>query len=159
MTVGDRAEFLQTIRSIAQRHSTYIVCFNAENMAGFRHAERAMRYAERSFFSGKPISNSFEMEALLFASGSRQCSIAALFGIHEQENTIFVCTYPLNEDVWEDLSDYMDFVKETWDKMTQDKEERLKTFFGITDEELVLVGHARIIDLILERLALLAVNR
>jgi KEOPS complex subunit Cgi121 len=159
MTVGDRAEFLQTIRSIAQKHSTYIVCFNAENLAGFRHAERAMQYAERSFFSGKPISNSFEMEALLFASGSRQCSIAALFGIHEQGNTIFVCTYPLNEHVWEDLSDYMDFVKETWDKMTQDKEERLKTFFGITDEELVLVGHARIIDLILERLALLEVNR
>jgi KEOPS complex subunit Cgi121 len=118
-----------------------------------------MRYAERSFFSGKPISNSFEMEALLFASGSRQCSIAALFGIHEKENSIFVCTYPLNEHVWEDLSDYMDFVKDKWDKMTQDKEERLKTFFGITDEELVLVGHARIIDLILERLALLEVNR
>jgi len=159
MTVSDRDEFLQTIRSIGRRHSTHIVCFNAENMAGFKHAERALHHAERSFFSGKPISNSFEMEALLFAAGSRQCNIAALFGIHEHENTIFVCTYPVNEHVWEDLSDYIDFVTEIWDEITQDKEERLKSFFGITDEELVLVGHARITDLILERLALLEVNR
>jgi KEOPS complex subunit Cgi121 len=159
MTVGDCTEFLRTIRSIAQRNSTYIVCFNAENMAGFRHAERAIQYAERSFFSGKPISNSFEMEALLFAAGSRQCSIAALFGIHEKENTLFVCTYPPNDRIWEDLSDHMDFVTERWDEMTQDKEERLISFFGITEEELVLVGHARITDLVLERLALLEVNR
>jgi KEOPS complex subunit Cgi121 len=99
------------------------------------------------------------MEALLFAAGSRQCSIAALFGIHEKENTLFVCTYPPNDRIWEDLSDHMDFVTERWDEMTQDKEERLISFFGITEEELVLVGHARITDLVLERLALLEVNR
>ena len=46
------------------------------------------------FFPEKPISNSFEMEALLFAAGSRQCLVAALFGIQEGENRIFVCSYP-----------------------------------------------------------------
>jgi KEOPS complex subunit Cgi121 len=159
MTVGDLTEFLRTIRSIALRHSTYIVCFNAENMAGLRHAEMAIHYAKRSFFSGKPISNSFEMEALLFASGSRQCNIAALFGIHEDENRIFVCSNPLNDLAWKELSVHMTFVTEMWDEITRDKEERLKSFFGITDDELALVGHNRIIDLVVERLALLAVNR
>jgi KEOPS complex subunit Cgi121 len=159
MTVVDRAESLQTIRSIAQRHSTHIVCFNAKNLAGLKHAETALQYAQRSFFSGKPISNSFEMEALLFAAGSRQCNIAASFGIHEHENTIYVCTYPLNKHFWEDLSACMEFVTETWEEISQDKEERLKSFFGITEEEIALVGHTRIVDLILERLALLEVNR
>jgi KEOPS complex subunit Cgi121 len=159
MAIDDLAAFLQTIRSIALRHSTHIICFNAENMAGSKHAETAIQYAERSFFSGKPISNSFEMEALLFAAGSRQCDIAVLFGIHEHENKTFVCSYPLNEHVWEDLSDNMDFVTENWNEISPDKEERLKSLFCISDEELALVGRERILDLILERLALLEVIR
>ena len=159
MNVRDRSEFLETIRAIALRHSTHIVCFNAENMAGFRHAEAAMHHAKRSFFSGKPISNSYEMEALLFAAGSRQCNRATSFGIHEDDNRIFVGTYPGNEVVWEELSAHMDFVTGIEDEITRDKEQRLKAFFDITDEELVVVGSPRIVDLILERFALLEVNR
>jgi len=159
LTVSDVTEFLQMIRSIARRHSTHIICFNAENMAGLRHAEMAIHYAERSFFSGKPISNSFEMESLLFAAGSRQCNTAALFGIQEDKNRIYVCTYPLNEHAWEELSVHMTFVTEIWDEITRHKEERLRFLFGITNEELALVGRARIVDLIGERLALLSINR
>jgi KEOPS complex subunit Cgi121 len=99
------------------------------------------------------------MEALLFAAGSRQCNMAPLFGIHEHENVMYVCSCPVNESVWEDLSYLMHFVTETWDKITPEKEERLKSFFSINDGELALVGRARIIDLVLERIALLEVNR
>jgi len=157
--INNRSEFLNTIQSISQEYSTHIVCFNADNMAGNRHVEVAIEYAQRSFFSGKPISNSFEMEALLFAAGSRQCNMATLFGIHEQENIMFVCSCPVNAEVWEELSHYMHFVTETWDEITLEKEERLKSFFSITREELALVGRARIIDLVLERIALLEVYR
>lgn len=159
VNVRDRSDFLETIRAIALRHSTHIVCFNAENMAGIRHAEAAMHHAKLSFYSGKPISNSFEMEALLFAAGSRQCNRATLFGIHECDNRILVGIYPIHEGVWEDLTAHMDFVTGIEDEMTRDKEQRLKDFFDITDEELVVVGRTRIIDLILERLALLEINR
>jgi len=159
MNVDDCTEFLHTIQSIARQHSTHIVCFNADNLAGRGHAEAAIRYAQRSFFSGKLISNSFEMEALLFAAGSRQCNIAALFGIHTHENTVFICSCPANERIWNDLSYHMSFVNEMWDEITPEKEERLKKNFGITREELALVGSVRIIDLVLERIALLEVNR
>jgi KEOPS complex subunit Cgi121 len=128
-------------------------------MAGQRHAEAAMRYAQRSFFSGRPISNSLEMEALLFAAGSRQCDMAALFGIHEHENFIFVCSFPENACVWGELSQFMHFVTDSWDEMSQEKEERIKSLFNISEEELALVGKTKIIDLILERIALLEVNR
>jgi KEOPS complex subunit Cgi121 len=157
--VENRNEFLRIIQEIAQRKSTHLVCFDANNMAGRGHAEVAIQYARRSFFSGKAISNSFEMEALLFAAGSRQCNIAALFGVHEQENEIFVCSYPINECVWEDLSKYMHFVDEIWEEITPDKEDRIKSLFGITQEELELVGTDRIKDLVRERIALLEVNR
>ena len=159
MNVDDCAKFLHTIQSIAQQHSIHIVCFNADNLAGREHAEAAIHYAQRSFLSGKPISNSFEMEALLFAAGSRQCNIAALFGIHTHENITFICCCPANKWVWNDLSHHMLFVNEAWDEITLEKEERLKSFFGITHEELALVGRTRIIDLVLERIALLEVNR
>jgi len=159
LTICDRSAFLHTIQSIARQYSTHIICFNAENMAGHRHAEAAMRYAHRSFFSQKPISNSIEMEALLFAAGSRQCDTAALFGIHENMNSIFVCSCPENKYVWQDLSQFMHFVTEEWDEMTPEKEDRIKSLFNITDEELALVGRARIFDLVLERIALLEVYR
>jgi KEOPS complex subunit Cgi121 len=159
MTIDDRDGFLQMIQGIARLYSIHIVCFDADKMAGLDHAKAAIQHAQRSFFSGKPISNSFEMEALLFAAGSRQCQVAALFGIQEGENTMFVCSYPVNENVWKDLSHHMHFVEEKCNDMTPDKEARLVSLFSITQEELEVVGRYRIKDLILERIALLYVNR
>lgn len=159
LDIDDLAAFLHILQSISREYSTHIVCFNADNMAGKQHAEAAIHYAQRSYMSEKPISNSFEMEALLFASGSRQCNTAAMFGIHEKENRIFICSFPLNNSVWEALANHMCFVKEIWDEISPEKEVRLKSFFGISQEELTLVGRTRIIDLVLERIALLEVNR
>jgi KEOPS complex subunit Cgi121 len=159
MIIDDRSEFLSAIQSIARKNSTHIICFNADNMAGHRHVKAALHYAQRSFSSGKSISNSFEMEALLYAAGSRQCNIAALFGIHEQENAVFICSCPVTGNVWEDLSHHMNFVSEAWEEITPEKEERLKSFFSITPEELGMVGSERIVDLVLERIALLEVYR
>ena len=159
ITVDDRDAFLRMIQGIARSCSTHIVCFDADKLAGRDHAEAALQHAQRSFFSEKQISNSFEMEALLFAAGSRQCLVAALFGIQEGENRTFVCSYPVNKDVWKDLSHLMHFVTETWDEMTPDKEARLMVLFNITQEELDMVGRDRMKDLILERIALLHVNR
>ena len=159
VTIDDRNQFLQIIQGVARLHSLHIICFDAHKMAGRDHAKAAIHHSQRSFFSGKPISNSFEMEALLFAAGTRQCQVAASFGIKEGENTMFVCAYPENEQVWPDLSRHMHFVDEMCDDMTPQKEERLVSLFNITQEELEVVGRDRIIDLILERIALLYVNR
>ena len=159
VTVNNRDAFLRMIQTIARLYSTHIVCFDADKLAGRDHADAALEHAHRSFFSERPISNSFEMEALLFAAGSRQCLVAALFGIQEGENRMFVCTYPANEDIWKDLSHHMHFVTEPWDEITPDKEARLMILFSITEEELDGVGQDRIKDLILERIALLHVNR
>jgi KEOPS complex subunit Cgi121 len=159
ITIDDRNQFLQVIQGIARLHSVHIVCFDADKMAGQDHAKAAMCHSQRSFFSGKPISNSLEMEALLFAAGSRQCQVAASFGIKEGENTMFVCSYPVNEQVWSDLSCYMHFVDDMYDGVTPQKAERLVSLFNITQEELEVVGRDRIVDLILERIALLYVNR
>jgi KEOPS complex subunit Cgi121 len=159
MTVTDRDECLRMIQEIARNHSTRIVCFDAEKLAGREHADAAIRHAQRSILSAKPISNSFEMEALLFAAGTRQCSVASLFGIHKGENKMFVCLYPVKEEVWKALSYHMHFVTETWDNWSALKIARMISLFGITQDELETVGQERIKDLILERIALLEVCR
>ena len=60
---------------------------------------------------------------------------------------MFVCSSPVNEDIWKDLSHHMHFVTQLWDEMTPDKEARLMTLFGITQEELDIVGQDRLKDL------------
>jgi KEOPS complex subunit Cgi121 len=159
ITVDNRAAFLRMIQTIARSNATHIVCFDADKIAGRDHAEAALQHAQRSFFSERPISNSFEMEALLFAAGSRQCQVAALFGIQEGRNRMFVCSCPVNENIWQDLSHHMHFVSETWEDITPEKIARLMVLFSITQEELEVVGRDRMKDLILERIALLHVNR
>ncbi len=159
MTVHDRDACLRRIQEVARNYSTHIVCFDADKLAGREHAEAAVRHAKRSVLSAKPISNSFEMEALLFAAGSRQCSVATFFGIHEGENNIYVCSYPAKDEVWYALSSIMHFVTETWNDWTDTKIERLVSLFGIQQEELNIVGKDRLKDIILERIALLEVFR
>ena len=159
MTVHDRDANLRLIQEIGGRFSVNIICFDAEMLAGREHADAAIQHAWRSIISPKPISNSFEMEALLFAAGSRQCSVAASFGIHEGENKMFICMYPPHEESWKVLSHYMRFVPETWNECSPQKVARLISLFGITKDELETVGHSHLKDLILERIALLEVCR
>jgi KEOPS complex subunit Cgi121 len=159
MTVNDRNTSLRVIQEIGRHHSVNIVCFDAEMLAGREHADAAIHHARRSINSPKPISNSFEMEALLFAAGSRQCSVAAAFGIHEGENKMFVCLYPPHEGAWKVLSHHMRFVTEIWDNWSPQKVARLILLFGITQDELDTVGRSHLKDLIFERIALLEVCR
>jgi len=159
ITVIDRDALLATIREIAQLHHTHIVCFDAEKMAGLMHAESAVRHAQHSISNGAAISNSFEMEALLYAAGSRQCSIAASFGIHEGKNLLFICCCPSKSDAWNALARHMVFTNEIWDEPVPEKTNRLMALFGITPEEIDAAGADRVTALVLERVALLDVSK
>ena len=151
--------FLARLRTIGLAHGTRIVCFNADLMAGRAHAEAAARRALRAVRGGTAISASLEMEALLYAAGNRQCSVAERFGIHEGENRAYVCLCPPVEAAWRDLSAIMEFVEEDWETLPGEKESRIREVFGITGDELEAAGPGRLRDLVLERVALLEVYR
>jgi KEOPS complex subunit Cgi121 len=153
------SRFLSGLRAVAIAHSTRIICFNADLMAGRAHAEAAMIKALRSVRTGTAISSTLEMEALLFAAGSRQCSLAERFGIHEGENRAYVCLCPPDAAAFADLSALMEFVDEDWEVLSDQKVERLREAFGITAGELRAAGQGRFRDLVLERVALLEVYR
>ncbi len=161
--IADRPAFLVAVRSVAQVHNAHIICFNADMVAGSAHVQAAVDHAVRSFRDGSAISNTFEMEALLYAAGSRQCNIGASFGIHEGKNRLWVCCCspcPC-EEVFTALIPSMEFVSgDSWNSMDPDREKSLMKLFDIPIEELqTLQNKDRIVDLILERVALLDVMR
>jgi KEOPS complex subunit Cgi121 len=157
--VSGCSAFLGRIRRIGAARGTHVICFNADLMAGRVHVEAAMLRALRSVRAGTAISSSLEMEALLYASGSRQCSVAERFGIHEGLNRAYVCLSPPDEATFRDLSAIMEFVDEDWEGLPDEKMERLRETFGITSGELAAAGTDRFRDLVLERVALLEVYR
>ncbi len=157
--IEDCVRFLNWIREIAGECGTHIVVFDAERMAGREHARSALAHAWRSYFEGAPISNSFEMEALLYAAGTRQCLVATTFGVHEGPNRSFVCICPPSPAARERLAAGVTFVDEDWEAIDAEKRERLIDLFGITSEELEVTGLHLLRDLVLERVALLEVYR
>jgi len=79
--VEDIEDFLQKIDRIAARTGTHIILFDATKMAGKAHVVSALRHAFRSLENGTMISARVEMEALLYAAGSRQIVEGIRFGI------------------------------------------------------------------------------
>jgi KEOPS complex subunit Cgi121 len=157
--IDDRDAFLRKIRTIAESFTTHIVCFNAGMLAGKRHAQVALFHAVRSFHNGSMVSNTLEMEALLFAAGSRQCSVAASFGVCKGDNSMFVCCYPVRDGVWDALMPLISFTNQNWDSINQQKRTCLMELFGITNEEIASCSGDCITELVLERIALLEVYR
>jgi KEOPS complex subunit Cgi121 len=160
LTIGDQVEFLNTIRELGERHSVNIILFNADRMAGRAHVKSAIVHAFRAFSEGDPIANSVEMEALLYAAGSRQCQQGTEFGVHPGENRVYLCICPENKQVQKDfqqLGVYCD--EEDWETFSVEKQSLLMELFGVTAEEVGVVGISRLQDLVLERVALLEVYR
>ncbi|MDD2473625.1 MAG: KEOPS complex subunit Cgi121 [Methanoculleus sp.] len=158
-TVDDSVGFLREVREAADACGTHIILFDADHIAGRDHVTTALRHACRSWTGGEAIANSIEMEALLYAAGTRQCQVAATFGIHPGENRSYIAVCPPAPGVRDRLAGLVTFVDGDWEELDPAKRARLASLFSITAEEIAVVGEARFRDLVLERVALLDVYR
>lgn len=158
VTIGDPAALLALVRQIAEETGTWIVLFDADRMAGRAHAKAALLHAARSWRRGDPIARTFEMEALLYAAGTRQTRIGRTFGLHEGENRCWIAVAPPNDRAWGRLADLIRFEPEPCGVEPEGRQ-RLCDLFGVTAAELEVVGEERLHELVLERVALLDANR
>jgi len=160
VNIPDMERFLKKLRMVMQARKVTIVCFNARNMAGMHHAEAALSHALRSFSHGDPIAKTLEMEALLYAAGTRQCSEAIELGVNIGENRAYVCCCPPCPEAWRDLEPLMQFVDYDEGGLDPGQISRLLRIFSITDAELAAAGGMeRLQDLVVERVALLDAYR
>lgn len=158
-TASDIPSFLEAMQKNGLSSGCRIVCFNRGMMAGKRHVESAVSHALRSFDSGNAIARRLEVEALLYAAGTRQTGLIGPFGIRTGENECYLCIIPASDRVFSGLEPLVGgHIDEDWEGMDPLKEDRLVRFFGITPAEIRICGREKIVDLILERVALLAVN-
>ena len=157
--VDDVVAFIETLREISIACGTHIICFDAEKIAGRAHAEAALMHAARAIEDGTNISHSLEMEALLYAAGSRQCSLAMGFGVHRGMNRGYLCIWPESEATWASLNHMVLESDENWEEIPPTKQVLLMELFDITYEEIRVSGMDRLRDLVLEKVALLEVYR
>lgn len=160
-TITDRSEFLRHLQAAGELHDVHIICFNADMIAGRAHALTALSFALRAFEKGTNISNTIEMESLLYAAGSRQCNTGASFGIHEGENRVWICcSSDRGEESWTALSPLFQYTREDWDLIDCKKAEQLMQNFSVSPEEIEAAGGPEHLpELVLERVALLQVLR
>jgi KEOPS complex subunit Cgi121 len=160
MDITDLPGFLRDLRQVGTGCNCTIICFNRHVMAGRSHVLSAVNHALRSFDSGEQIARTIEVEALLYAAGTRQTGLIGPFGVHPGINECYLCIVPPTPGAADRLKDLVSSAaEEDWEIITPDKQTRLCGLFGITDKELEVTGRDRIPDIILERVTLLTVNR
>lgn len=157
--IDDPKDYLRKIHETGSRFGTTIILFNAELMAGRAHVCAALQHAFRAFREGYSISNSPEMEALLYASASRQCHLGVRFGVHQGKNSAYLCLCPESLPALDLLLTEGALIEDDWDVFSPEKVHRLMDVFGVTSRELGVAGNRNISDLVLERVALLEVQR
>ena len=175
VNVSDVMSFVRNIQKVQAGCSVTIQALDADFVAGAEHILFAAEKAIRSWESGKPIANDLGMEILLYASGKRQINKALEMGMHVGNNRIaFIIVSESPSVVEEAMQQIVALVKEMGGRMgeeigervqknifgySEDKKERLQSFFEITNLELEAAGAEKICDLVLERVAMVDVMK
>jgi tRNA threonylcarbamoyladenosine modification (KEOPS) complex Cgi121 subunit len=98
VTVSDETDFLDEIRKISAENNVYITFFDADYIADIKHIESALFHGLRAFCSGENISRTPDMEVLLYAAGTRQCSCAVQIGLKKGLKNYYVLIFSFPDE-------------------------------------------------------------
>lgn len=156
--IEDLKSFLRKTADISKVNHCMIQAINADKVAGEEHLRFAVAKALRAFEQGRNAAKDMGVEVMRYASGKRQIEEAFSMGVHQgQNNVVFVviggedsvaaCGSMLIEMIAPaDIIEYM-----------PSKREEIIMQFGITKEEISVVGEQMVPELVIERVALVDV--
>lgn len=156
--IEDLKSFLRKTADISKVNHCMIQAINADKVAGEEHLRFAVAKALRAFEQGRNAAKDMGVEVMRYASGKRQIEEAFSMGIRQgQNNVVFVvigeedsvaaCGSMLIEMIVPaDIIEYM-----------PSKREEIIMQFGITKEEISVVGEQMVPELVIERVALVDV--
>lgn len=154
--VEDTDNFLARLDDLRETHGVAVQAFDARYVVSRLHVEEAVSKARRSFDRGENVADTVSMEVLLYAAGTRQIDVATRMGLRRGEHdAVFV----VDGGGEEEAADAVRGMTYEADDFVYGDDERLLDFFGLTDEEVGAVGSDRLESLVLERVALLDVNK
>ncbi|HJH27195.1 MAG TPA: KEOPS complex component [Methanophagales archaeon] len=176
--VSNVDDFLAVLKTIAHKYDVTIQAMNAELIAGEEHIKSAVKKALRAVGRNRNITNDLSLEILLYAAGRRQIERALAMGVSESEGEsaknvaiVIVDAYAYTsasrgknlDMVAEEVKREIGMIEEPVQELelglehNEDKKEKLKRFFEISDDELKAVGESKLKQLVLERVAMLDV--
>ncbi len=163
--VGDVDAALETVRRLSGGSAFQL--FDAGMVAGWRHLFHAAVNAVHATRGGSAISNSVEVESMLYASCQDQISKAfTLMGLGPQVRNVAILV--LSEDPSEagslaaEIAERLGVQDDGVLDVTPEKYERLKEVFDVSDEALAAVGgfpYEALTSLVVEKGALLPLRR
>ncbi len=155
--VEDTDKYLTSLDNLRDEHGVIVQAFDARYVVSRLHVEEAVSKARRSFDRGENVADTVSMEVLLYAAGTRQIDVATRMGLRRGEHdAVFVVD---GDGDKEEAADAVRGMTYEADDFVYGDDERLLDFFGLTDEEVGAVGSDRLESLVLERVALLDVNK
>jgi tRNA threonylcarbamoyladenosine modification (KEOPS) complex Cgi121 subunit len=163
--VGDVDSTLETVRRIAGGSAFQL--FDAGMVAGWRHLFHAAVNAVHATCGGSAISNSVEVESMLYASCQDQISKAfTLMGLSPQVRNVAVLVLSKEPSeagrIASEIAERLGVQDDDVLDVTPEKYERLKEVFDVGDEALATVGgdpYEALTSLVVEKGALLPLHR
>lgn len=156
--VKDVDDFLARINDIASKYDVIIQVMDANKIANTDHIRFATEKAIGSMRDATNISNSLEMEILLYASGKHQIKDALEMGVSTGKNKVGIVILGGNRGkARSELTSIID--ERPVLRYSEDKRDSILRFFGITGDEISATGEEKIPMLVRERVALLDVSK
>jgi KEOPS complex subunit Cgi121 len=153
--IEDIEVFLRKIKEKRKSKETVILAFDADKLAGEEHLMFAIEKAMNSFKTGRNIAKDPGKEIMLYAAGTRQINRAMKIGVRNGKNNIALVG--IGEEI--DMSTFDEITSGNVLRYDPSKNKVLMDFFNITHEEIKAVGVDKIPELVLERVALVDVNK
>lgn len=156
--IEDMKVFLREIADKSKANGCIIQTINADRVAGEKHLHFAVTKALRAFDQGRNAAKDMGIEIMRYASGKRQIEEAFSMGVHQgQNNVVFIvmgeaCSVPACVGILKQMIVPVDVIA-----YLPSKKEEIIMQFGITADEIAVVGEQMVPELVIERVALVDV--
>lgn len=154
-TIDDLDEFLESVEGIREHYDATIQVFDARYVVSRAHLERAVELARRERERSHGIARDEAVEILLYAAGRRQIEDALEMGVAEGEGSVVGVVVGGDEA---GASEELFALVDPGETLGEYDASLVRTFFSVSEEELAATP-ATLEDLVLERVALLVVER
>lgn len=153
--VDSADKFIKRARDFIKFDDVLLQFLDADCVLGKEHIYSAIEHAERAFERGDNICTTKAMEILIYAAGEPQIN-NALERIGLKDGCERIAVIAQDDLDIEGLLDHLDLKRD--DEVLEFKEQKLRAF-GINEKEISAVEKTKIMDLILERVAMVDVRK
>ncbi|MCK4455127.1 MAG: hypothetical protein KAU99_02130 [Thermoplasmata archaeon] len=147
--ISNSEEVLRTARDAGGADAS-VQLMRASMVFGRIHLESAIDHAIRAFEQGRNASNSLATETLLYASGTRQIGKAIeKMGIREGDSEVALVAFGEFS-----LAQFLEKANFKQDDSVLDGDASMLIEYGISKKEIASVPESKVLDLVLERVAM-----